>query len=76
MLASVEMVIAENMKYINQGKKRGRIEGRREGKIEGKSQGKREAVLEIAKAMIKEKFTMSQISKVTKLSEDELLKLK
>lgn len=76
MLASVEMVIAENMKYINQGKKRGIIEGRREGKREGKSQGKREAVLEIAKAMIKEKFTMSQISKVTKLSEDELLKLK
>lgn len=60
MLASVEMVIAENMKYINQGKRK----------------GKREAVLEIAKSMLKEKFTINQISKVTKLSEEELSKLK
>lgn len=32
MLASVEMVIAENMKYINLGKRKGIIEGKREGK--------------------------------------------
>jgi predicted transposase/invertase (TIGR01784 family) len=50
----------------------GKIEGKTEGKIEGKIEGKREAKIEVAKNMKAEGFTLSQIAKITGLTETEI----
>lgn len=72
MLASAEMVWKEFDGYFIRGRKQGRIEGR----IEGKREGKRENMLEVAKTMLEENFSISQIAKITKLTEDEIKNIK
>ena len=64
MLASAEMVWKEFDGYF--------IRGRRQGRREGK----RENMIEIAKTMLEENFSVSQISKITKLTEDEIRNIK
>ena len=68
MLASAEMVWKEFDGYF--------IRGRKQGRLEGKREGKRENMLEIAKTMLEENFSISQIAKITKLTEDEIRKIK
>lgn len=68
MLASAEMVWKEFDGYF--------IRGRRQGRLEGKREGKRENMLEVAKTMLEENFSISQIAKITKLTEEEIRKIK
>lgn len=64
------------MKAKAEGKKKGltegKLEGKIEGKIEGKLEGKLEEKIELIKNMIKEKISIETISKVTKLSKEEI----
>ena len=71
MLALVDMIRNENKMYINMGRKEGRKEAREEGKIKLKQQ-----CLEIAKNLLKINMSISQISEVTKLPEEEIEKIK
>ena len=68
MLALVDMIRNENKMYINMGRK--------EGKREGKREGKKEKCLEIAKNLLKINMPISQISEVTKMSKEEIAKIK
>lgn len=47
-----------------------------EGRREGIQKGKKEANIEIAKKMLENNIEISIISKITELSEEEILKLK
>lgn len=49
--------------------------GRAEGRAEGKITGKLEAFLELAKQMLDNNYAISEIKKLTGLSENEILKL-
>ena len=60
MLALVDMIRNENQMYINIGKK----------------EGKKEKYLEIAKNLLKINMPISQISEVTKMSKEEIAKIK
>ena len=60
MLALVDMIRNENKMYINMGRK----------------EGKKQSCLEIAKNLLKINMPISQISKVTKLTEEEIEKIK
>lgn len=60
MLASAEMVWKEFDGYF----------------IRGRRQGKREKMIEIAKTMLEENFSISQIAKITKLTEAEIRRIK
>ena len=71
MLALVDMIRNENKMYINMGRKEGRKEAREETKIKLRQQ-----CLEIAKNLLKLNMPISQISEVTKLSEEEIEKIK
>ena len=51
-------------------------EGIAQGKVEGKSEGKYETSIEIAQSLIKIGMEISQIAEITKLSIDEIEKLK
>ena len=51
-------------------------EGIKQGKEEGKKEGKKEANIEMAKKMLENNIEISIISKITELSEEEILKLK
>ena len=53
------------------GIKEGLIEGKNLGLIEGKNLG----IIETAKNMLKEKYSLEQISKITNLSTSEIKKL-
>ena len=64
MLALVDMIRNENQMYINIGKK------------EGRKEGKKEKCLEIAKNLLKINMPISQISEVTKMSKEEISKIK
>lgn len=64
MLASAEMVWKEFDGYFIRGRK------------QGKREGKRENMIEIAKTMLKENFSISQIAKITKLTEEEIRDIK
>ena len=64
MLALVDMIRNENKMYINMGRK------------EGKREGKKEKCLEIAKNLLKINMPISQISEVTKMSKEEIAKIK
>ena len=64
MLALVDMIRNENQMYINIGKK------------EGRKEGKKEKCLEIAKNLLKINMPISQISEVTKMSKEEIAKIK
>ena len=60
MLALVDMIRNENKMYINMGRK----------------EGKKQSCLEIAKNLLKINMPISQISEVTKLTEEEIEKNK
>ena len=60
MLALVDMIRNENQMYVNIGRK----------------EGKREKCLEIAKNLLKINMPISQISEVTKMSKEEIAKIK
>ena len=79
MLAVVDMIRRENQMYIEIGKKEGRKEARKEGKIEGKKEGKIEGKLEekikIVTNMLKEKFNVEMIQKITGVDKEEIEKI-
>ena len=52
-----------------------RQEGRQEGKQEGKEEGRKQTLIEIIKNMLKKKMTISAISELTGLSEEEIKEL-
>ena len=63
-----------DLNYARQeGRREGRREGRQEGRQEGRREGRREGRQEIILNMFKEKFDVSAVSKVTGLSEAEIL---
>ena len=64
MMAVMEMLIAENEKYINIG----RQEGRQEGKMQ--------KLKEIVQKMLAENFSKDTIVKITGLKKEEIEKLK
>ena len=61
---------------VEQKKAEGKAEGKVEGKVEGKAEGKAEERAEVAKTMLSEDFSMSDISKATGLTEAEISRLK
>ena len=63
MMAVMEMLLAENQKYINIGKKEGRQEGKKK-------------IMEIVQRMIAENFSKNIIMKITGLKEEEIDRLK
>ena len=67
MLAVVDMIRNENKMYINIGRK----EGRKEGEIKLK-----QTCQEIAQKLLKLKMPITQISEITKLTKEEIEKLK
>ena len=75
MLAVVDMIRRENQMYIEIGKKEGRKEGKREGKLEGRLEGKLEEKIKIATNMLKEKFNIETIHKITGINKEELEKI-
>lgn len=56
-------------------KQEGRQEGRREGRQEGRREGRREGVLQTARTMKDNGFSIEDIIKITHLSVDEILGL-
>ena len=60
MLALVDMIRNENKMYINMGRK----------------EDKKQSCLEIAKNLLKINMPISQISEVTKMSKEEIAKIK
>lgn len=71
MLAVLEMLDKKNARIRNEGK----IEGKIEGEKEGKKQGILESKIKIAKNMLKEKFAINMISKITGLKKEEIEKI-
>ena len=71
MMAVFEMIDRENQMYINKGIKLGKKEGRKEGKKEGE----KEKTIQIVKEMLKEKLPIEMITKITKISADEIKKV-
>ena len=63
MMAVMEMLLAENEKYINIG----RQEGRQEGRLEGRLEGGKQKIKEIVQKMLAENFTKEMIMKITGL---------
>ena len=63
MMAVMEMLLAENQKYINIGKKEGRQEGKKK-------------IMEIVQRIIAENFSKNTIMKITGLKEEEIDRLK
>jgi predicted transposase/invertase (TIGR01784 family) len=57
---------------IEEGKLEGRQEGKLEGRQEGKQEGGRETRESIVKVMLREKYAVQEIMKITGLSEDEI----
>ena len=68
MMAVMEMLLAENEKYINIG----RQEGRQEGRLEGGKQ----KIKEIVQKMLAENFTKEMIMKITGLKKEEIEEIK
>ena len=71
MLAVVDMIRRENQMYIEIGKK----EGRKEGKIEGKKEGELKEKIKIVTNMLKEKFNIETIQKITGINKEEIEKI-
>ena len=61
---------------FNEGHAEGLAKGHAEGLAEGLAEGKKKEAIEIAKEMLKESISDEQISKITKLSIEEIEKLK
>lgn len=84
MMAVMEMLLAENEKYINigrqEGMKKGRLEGRQEGRQEGRKEGRLEGgkqkIKEIVQKMLAENFTKEMIMKITGLKKEEIEEIK
>jgi len=72
MMAVMEMLLAENEKYINIG----RQEGRQEGRLEGRLEGGKQKIKEIVQKMIAENFTKEMIMKITGLKKEEIEEIK
>ena len=84
MLAIEQMVIDENRRIRAEGRLEGRnegiieernrgiIEGRAEGRLEGRTEG----ILQIIKEMLKNGMKEKEIIKYTKISKDEIEKIK
>ena len=68
MMAVMEMLLAENEKYINIGRQEGRQEGRLE---DGKQK-----IKEIVQKMLAENFTKEMIMKITGLKKEEIEEIK
>ena len=84
MLAIEQMVIDENRRIRAEGRLEGRnegiIEGRNrgiiEGRAEGRLEGRTEGILQIIKEMLKNGMKEKEIIKYTKISKDEIEKIK
>ena len=72
MMAVMEMLLAENEKYINIG----RQEGRQEGRLEGRLEGGKQKIKEIGQKMLAENFTKETIMKITGLKKEEIEEIK
>lgn len=57
------------------GKVEGKVEGKAEGRIEGKVEGEQEALLRVARKMLKQGFKIKDIQKTTELSKKQILSL-
>ena len=68
MMAVMEMLLAENEKYINIG----RQEGMKKGRLEGGKQ----KIKEIVQKMLAENFTKEMIMKITGLKKEEIEEIK
>lgn len=75
MLAVVDMIRRENQMYIEIGKKEGKIEGKKEGKKEGVKQGELKEKIKIVTNMLKEKFNIETIQKITGINKEEIEKI-
>ncbi len=67
-----EVLYKERQKGMQKGMQKGRQEGRQKGRQEGRQEERRNVILN----MLKEKFDISDISKVTGLPKARILKLK
>lgn len=80
MMAVMEMLLAENEKYINigrqEGMQKGRLEGRLEGRQEGRLEGGKQKIKEIVQKMLAENFTKEMIMKITGLKKEEIEEIK
>ena len=72
MMAVMEMLLAENEKYINIGRQEGRQEGMKKGRLEGGKQ----KIKEIVQKMLAENFTKEMIMKITGLKKEEIEEIK
>ena len=72
MMAVMEMLLAENEKYINIGRQEGRQEGMKKGRLEGGKQ----KIKEIVQKMLAENFTKEMITKITGLKKEEIEEIK
>ena len=72
MMAVMEMLLAENEKYINIGRQEGRQEGMKKGRLEGGKQ----KIKEIVQKMLAENFTKETIMKITGLKKEEIEEIK
>ena len=76
MMAVMEMLIAENEKYINIGRQEGMKKGRLEGRQEGRLEGGKQKIKEIVQKMLAENFTKEMIMKITGLKKEEIEEIK
>ncbi len=88
MLAIEQMVIDENRRIRAEGRNEGIIEGRNKGIIEGRNkgiiegrnkgiiEGRAEGILQIIKEMLKNGMKEKEIMKYTKISKEEIEKIK
>jgi len=60
---------------LQKGLQKGRAEGIEVGKAEGKQEGQREAMILVAKRLLKQGHSLEQISMITELNPDEIQKL-
>ena len=71
MLTVVDTIRKENQMYITIGRK----EGKEKGRIEGEKEGKKQKEIEIVKKMLKEKFNIETIQRITGVKKEEIEKL-
>ena len=76
MMAVMEMLLAENEKYINIGRQEGMQKGRLEGRQEGRLEGGKQKIKEIVQKMLAENFTKEMIMKITGLKKEEIEEIK
>ena len=62
--------------YEEDGHKRGLEQGREQGFVDGVKHGKMDAIIEVAKSLLKENISLDVISKCTGLSLEKIEKIK